>query len=195
MLDTLLVFAVANTLAFKEVYDLVWRYGEELLAISAAVAILISISLVSSGRGWVFKWPYRFVQRRWHAFLKRRRQKGKHYMRHAQVNFKPTKAQLLAEAKEKQVIADMLTDALLEAHAKDLLATNRYSYWMKRLGNLLDNEDLLPRGNKALKKLIKERLAAGDYKPVNIPGPKPGEPTAKLKEFGSAYKQRRNRAA
>ncbi len=64
---------------------------------------------------------------------------------------KPMKTKKQIEKEEAQVVADLITDALLEAYAQGKLSAKAYAKWNKRMANIFSLSDLAPRGEKVLK--------------------------------------------
>jgi len=86
------------------------------------------------------------------------------------------KGEAMRKRADDRIVADRVSDTLLDLHMKgddagNKLSRKRYNYYNKLLGIIWPDLLTRARGEK-LKAMIKERL--GSHKPVKIPGPPPG---------------------
>lgn len=101
------------------------------------------------------------------------------------LEYRGTKRDVPMAAHNKQIVQYALGDALTELYLAEQISVKDYHYWNHRLADEFGMESM--RVRKVVKKRLakymkaqyearkKERKVNGTGKPLNIPGPKPGE--------------------
>lgn len=98
------------------------------------------------------------------------------------------------QAREERVIADLVTDAIIEAYLNNTIRKDRMPYYFRRFGNALNISDLMPGGEPPLKEVIRKRIALLRASPKpNLPGDKPDIIVLYDKDYGKPAKSYRNK--
>lgn len=69
----------------------------------------------------------------------------------------------------KSLLGDIITDGLEDAEFQGKLTRDEVNTWYRRLGNLVDLRDLLPKSQETIKEGLKKRVGNGLHKPVPLP--------------------------
>ncbi len=112
----------------------------------------------------------RRLRRRFHVVFKLAQQRHRNWKR-GRLNMSKQKR----EAHLRQYLSDGITDVLEEGFLAGEVSREEVQFLYRRLANVLDLPDLLPRHVKTLKLRIKAETGKVPGPANPIPGPKPGE--------------------